>query len=682
MSVLNRFGPRTFEGLVGDDVSFKVSSLPVDHHTGNHVVELTDQEFITGDQAVNLAVVGANPSAARLVMAIRSYGDSTPRIQVIGIYDTNPEMPGLAFARQVGLFTTASLEALLSRPGLNTVADLSGDPDMERKIRMALPKNITYLDGRASNFLLQLVRSRLDLAKSHHEQNETRQTLKKMKVIIDSLPYRVMVVDADMNIDMVNRTFLKDFRLEWESVLGRKCYEVRHGYDRPCDKMGQSCHLHETFQNKKVFSTIIENSGQGGRVGYEVVTVAPIFDEKDQVVHHLEASRDVTERIRLEQEARKTSIFLQNVIQSAVDGIVVVDTKGRVLLFNEGMERLTGLSAEKLGAHGHVSMFYSMEQARENMRRMRSDQYGPPGKLNPTSMTITNVRGEQIPVTLSASIVTVEGVEVGSVGVFTDMRELFEMRKELSQAHIQLVQSEKIASVGRMAAGVAHEINNPLSIIMIHAELLEETLVDDPVMAADIKEVINQTLRCKEIVSNLLEFSRKSIGEAAPLSLNRLLERCLGLLTRLALFHDIEVVRDIIPEMPEMIGDVGQLEQVFTNLFTNAADAMEGQGRLTVKARFDAEADAFNISVTDTGPGIPKKHRGNVFDIFFTTKVVGKGTGLGLSISKNIIELHGGSIRFECPEGGGTIFYLTLPRKAMTPTDPDPVFVGLDDYEQ
>ncbi|MBW1851410.1 MAG: PAS domain S-box protein [Deltaproteobacteria bacterium] len=159
-------------------------------------------------------------------------------------------------------------------------------------------------------------------------------------------------------------------------------------------------------------------------------------------------------------------------IQSTVDGIVVVDTKGNVLIFNEGMEKLTGYSKDEI-IHMSLLAFYDINVAKENMEKMRSNDHGPVGKLNPTPMFVKTKDGDEIPVTLSASILKVDGEEIGSVGIFTDIREVLKMRKDLEEAHIQLVQSEKIASVGRMAAGVAHEINNPLAGVLLYAELLK-----------------------------------------------------------------------------------------------------------------------------------------------------------------------------------------------------------------
>ncbi|MEE9609966.1 MAG: ATP-binding protein, partial [Desulfatiglandales bacterium] len=361
---------------------------------------------------------------------------------------------------------------------------------------------------------------------------------------------------------------------------------------------------------------------------------------------------------------------------STVDGIVVVDTKGYVLIFNEGMERLTGYSAQEIK---HLSSFYPIDTAKENMKKMRSDQFGPYGKLNPTSMTITTKFGKEIPVTLTASIITIDGKGMGSVGVYTDMREMLKMRKDLEDAHLQLVESEKIASIGRMAAGVAHEINNPLSGILMYAELLKEGFEEHTEQINDIQEIIDQTLRCKRIVSELLEFSRQSVGKVSSFSLEDLINKALNLLINQALFQDIKVSKDMESGIPDVVGDLGQLQQVFTNLFINAADAMEGKGKLDISARYDTERNQFLITVSDTGPGIPEGLREEIFEIFFTTKPVGKGTGLGLSISQNIIKLHGGNIAVKCPPHGGTTFIIELPLGFVEGPVEESVFIGLDE---
>ena len=632
---------------------------------------------------LNVAIVGGGKVCYFLLKILDKDRLSRINMKILGVASSNENSPGLVYARDLNLFTTNDFKELYKLEGLNLILELTGREEVRKEILRTKPSGVALIDHRSAGILrilwdLFLVESE-KVAFERERRLYEEQKKKYTQTILDSLPYRVMVVNRDNTIEAVNQTFLREYGFRSEEVVGRYCYEVRYGLDKPCSEDGRICYLEKVKKEKEVISTIHEYRDENGEQRFDVITVSPILNDHGETVQLVEASRDVTDRIKLEHEVRKSNTFLQNVIQSTVDGIVVVDTKGKVLIFNEGMERLTGYSAQEIINKGHLSSFYDIEMARENMKKMRSSQYGPPDKLNPTSMFITTKDGEKIPVTLSASIIRVDGKEMGSVGVFTDMREILKMRRELEEAQLQLIQSDKIASIGRMAAGVAHEINNPLSGILIYAELLKENLKDDPQSLDDLEEMIQQTLRCKRIVSDLLEFSRKSIGKVSFFSLERLIEQCLNLLINQASFQNIEVKKDIQSNMPEMIGDIGQLQQVFTNLFINAADAMEGRGRLDIKARYEAEQQRFIISVADSGPGIPEEFRDKIFDMFFTTKPTGKGTGLGLSITQNIIKLHGGRIDFECPPEGGTNFIIELPRKLREQPIEEDVFIGLDE---
>ena len=590
-------------------------------------------------------------------------------MKILGVASADPHADGVVYARELGIFTTTHCRDLYTIKDLNLIIELTGSLEVMEELLQTKPWGVSLLDHRTARMLW--------VAETHlWEEEKARQ---HTQTILDSLPYRLMVVNEDLTINMVNKTFLKEYDLSYEEVLSKHCYEIRYHQHWPCANVGRRCFLKDVQKNGKTVSTILELKGENEDPRFDVVTVSPIFDDRGRIVQVLEAARTITDRIKLQQEAEKSNAFFQNVIQSSVNGIVVVDTTGHVLIFNEGMERLTGYSAEEIMNHGHLSSFYNIDIAKENMLKMRSDQHGPVGKLNPTSMSITSKSGEEIPVTLSASIIKTEGKEIGSAGAFTDMREILQMRKELENAHFQLVQSDKIASVGRMAAGVAHEINNPLAGVLIYAELLKERFKNDTQLLEDVNEIIKQTLRCKRIVSELLEFSRQSIGKQSSIKLEELINSCLRLLMKQATFQNIRLSRKIDPHMPTMLGDIGQLQQVFTNLFINASDAMEGVGKLHIKAEYQADESKFVIQVSDEGPGIPMEMRDKIFDIFYTSKPVGKGTGLGLSISQNIINLHGGAIRFECPPGGGTTFIIELPLESAETSVQEPLFIGLDE---
>ncbi len=639
-------------------------------------------QVLRGEQAdkpFNVAFVGGGKACYNLLKILGKDRLSRLKMNILGISDINPDAPAIVYAKSLNLFTTDDFNNLYKLEGLNFIIELTGSDSVKEEIIRTKPQKISFIDHSAARLLWDLVQMEIEKTELQTKRHEFHEKEKKYtQVILDSLPYRVMAVNRDRTISTINQTFLREQSLTYDDIVGKHCYEVRYGLDRPCEEYGRPCYLEEIKNKGEIISTIHEYQSDNGETHFDVLTFSPILDEDGNLVQLLEASRDVTDRIKLEREAQKSNIFFQNVIQSTVDGIVMVDTKGNVMIFNEGMERLTGYSANEIMEKGHLSSFYNMDVAKENMKKMRSDKFGPVGKLNPTSMSVTNKDGEDIPVTLSASIIVINGKEIGSVGVFTDMREILQMRKELEQAHFQLVQSDKIASVGRMAAGVAHEINNPLSGVLMYSELLKESLIDsDPQLKSDIQEIIDQTLRCKKIVADLLEFSRQSMGKTFSFDLDQLITKCLNLLVNQALFQDIQVNTAIDAGMPQLHGDMGQLQQVFSNLFINAAHAMEGKGSLDIKARFETSKSRFIIKVSDTGPGIPESYRDKIFDMFFTTKPVGKGTGLGLSISQNIIDLHGGSLRFECPPEGGTTFIVELPLESSEASVEEPIFIGL-----
>ena len=638
-------------------------------------------QLLTGkgaDASLKVAIVGGGKACFDLLQILDKNRLSRLNMKILGVSDKNPDAPGFRYAKEQQLFTTTTLPDLFTLQGLNLIIELTGSTKARDEILQTKPAGVSFMDFRAARLLFDLVQMEMEkTALERERQRFEEQSKKETQVILDSLPYRIMVVNMDGAIEAVNQTFLKEFGLTSDEVLGERCHEVRGTLDIPCTEDKITCFHKDRLAELKAKGLITsykDYRDETGNTRYDVITLTPIFDEKKEIVQILEASRDVTDRIKLEEEVRKSNVFFQNMIQSTVDGIVVVDTKGNVLIFNEGMERLTGYSAEGIMNRGHLSTFYDIDVARENMKKMRSDQHGPPGKLNPTSMSITTRDGEELPITLTASIIIVDGKEIGSVGVFTDMREILKMRKDLEDAHLQLVQSEKIASVGRMAAGVAHEINNPLSGILIFAELLKEGVEGFPQLGKDAQEIIDQTLRCKKIVAELLEFSRQSVGKVASFDLSGLIEKSLNLLINQAIFQDIEVHTNMDPNMPEMIGDLGQIQQVLTNLVINAADAMKGRGRLNIDATFDPKRNQFAITITDDGPGIPEELRDKIFDIFFTTKPVGKGTGLGLSISQNIIRLHGGNILVDSPRGGGTRFIIELPLGFIEGPVEEPLF--------
>ena len=354
--------------------------------------------------------------------------------------------------------------------------------------------------------------------------------------------------------------------------------------------------------------------------------------------------------------------FLTNMIESTVNGIVVMDPRGKVLMFNKSMEIMTGFAADDVvGIPGGVDLFYGWKTAKKNMALMRSDQYGRPGILNMVKTELKDKHGNLFPVTLSAGIMFEDGQETGSVGIFGDLRESEHLARELRSAQERLIQADRNAALGRLSASVAHEINNPLSGILMFAEIMQRSLKDDPVFRDDLKEIIDQTLRCKAIVRNLLGFSRRSDNSDEPFDVPEAFRQCLDIVLPQAKFQGIEVQCDFQPNIPRMQADRVQMQQVFTNLVLNAADALDGNGRIKITSRYDSESDYFFMEFRDNGPGVAQGELEKIFESFYTTKPVGYGTGLGLSITQDIIHNHGGTISVENHPEGGTVFTIRLP---------------------
>jgi two-component system NtrC family sensor kinase len=236
------------------------------------------------------------------------------------------------------------------------------------------------------------------------------------------------------------------------------------------------------------------------------------------------------------------------------------------------------------------------------------------------------------------------------------------MVETLRTTEQQLIQSEKLASVGQLAAGVAHEINNPLGTILLFSDIMRKELPEDDPRGDDVKMIIDEATRCKTIVSDLLNFARQNEVLAQSTDVNALLDETVEEIGVLPMFADVEIIRRLDPDLPSIQADPAQLKEVFINLMTNAAEAMEGGGSLTV-ATAPAEEGMISVVFQDTGCGIPEENLSKIFTPFFTTKPIGKGTGLGLAIVYGIIKMHRGQIYVESEAGIGSTFTVTLPVK-------------------
>jgi two-component system NtrC family sensor kinase len=446
--------------------------------------------------------------------------------------------------------------------------------------------------------------------------------------------------------------------------------------------------LYVNPEDRKSFQERIERDGCAKdmevtfkkKTGEEItvlLTGHPIKDEKGEIVAYEGINLDITEWKRIENNLREANEFFMNLIESSVDGIIAANMQGDIFIFNKGAEALTGHTAEEVIGKIHITEIYPEGVAKEVMNKLRSPEYGGAGKLHPSQFNVVNKAGEEIPIQLSAVLIyDGAGKEVASVGIFTDLRPRLKMEKRLQETHLQLVSSEKMASLGKLAAGIAHEINNPLGGILIYSSLMMEDLPDGDPKRGDLARIVQETSRCKDIVKSLLEFARQTEPKMEPTDINRAITDGLFFLENQALFHNIQIIKKLDSFLPFVQGNASQLKQVLINIIVNAAEAMHGNGTLTITTSHDAHGEKVFVEFTDTGEGIPEKNLTRIFEPFFTTKDIGKGTGLGLSTSYGIVEDHGGKISVKSTVGRGTTFTIELPasRETQPILEADPIF--------
>ena len=255
--------------------------------------------------------------------------------------------------------------------------------------------------------------------------------------------------------------------------------------------------------------------------------------------------------------------------------------------------------------------------------------------------------------------------EIAALGdAFNTMaRSIIKRDRELRyRAQEEIMKSERLAMIGRLAAGVAHEINNPLGSILLFNRLVLNKCPADTVMKDNLERIEREVKRCQNIVQGLLEFARQREPKVESVDLNALLGKTIALFENQSIFHNIKVIEQYQKDLPTAVVDPWQVQQVFINIVMNAVDAMEGRGTLTLTTRVAEVSDAVEIGFTDTGCGMTRETIDRLFDPFFTTKGVGHGTGLGLSISHGIILRHGGSINVSSQLGEGSSFVVILPR--------------------
>ncbi len=485
--------------------------------------------------------------------------------------------------------------------------------------------------------------------------------------VFDSLSFPTLILKPDRTVVAANQKFLQKNNTIGSEIVGKTCDGIFTD-DHPANPYlctTLDCPVQRVLATKQPQTVILKNIDAVGDEAWEERLFSPIFAEEETIVYIIESIRDITAVKGLEKKYSDVRQLIDKVVESSVNAMLAADRQGKIILINSAAENLFGYSAQDAN-HVHIEDFYPPGVARAIMRKLRDETLGEHGKLPSTQVRVVTKSGEEIPVEMTAAIIYEEGREAATAAIFSDLREKIAVQGKLEKAESQLLQSEKLASLGRLAAGVAHEINNPLTSILLYGNLMKEKFETDHPLAKHLSYVLEDAERCKEIVKNLLAYSRQTRPAKDVFYLNNLIGESLRLIRDQKLLMNVDIVKDLDPCQILINADKNQLCQVLINLILNAIDAMEGCGTLTLKTCRERRTGKACIEITDTGTGIPPENLAKVFDPFFTTKELGKGTGLGLSMAYGIMEENHGRISIKNTGPGGTTILLELPEEPVT----------------
>jgi PAS domain S-box-containing protein len=720
-------------------------------------------------------------------------------LTVVGVADPDPDAAGVVYARQIGIdFTPTDYHEFYFRDDIHAIVELTGVDEVRDEILNTIPRHIHFIDHFSSRFFFDL----FSLADEHSALKTRRDQdvlteRNKLRDILDSLPYEILVISKDFVVEMANQTFLKANNLTLEAVVGKYCYDIDHKTKPPCGVSVDTCPHAQTLSAGHSMATVETKIDENGEERFISVRTAPFHNQAGEVLGVVEAIRDITPRIKTEEQLKdsrarlnqfidtaplliymkdlnlryrvmnrhalemldleekdvvghtnfsifpeetaarlqkheakalktgktirvnevlpvkkkklhvKATIFpvmrkdkpiglfglmedrtalrerkkqlqkkdeqlsetqklLEGVLENSRDIIFLTDPDGELISVNHGLEETLGYDRGEMAKHQVTDLFVHPEVQKELYRKAmengHAEQYEVEFRHRHDAVVVCNV---------SLTVINDgEGEPIEVVGIGRNITTRLRLQADLER-------SERLAAIGKMAAGVAHEINNPLAIIKTIGGLIGDIMEDegakiDPanrdLLEKSVDRLNFQVKRASSITHSLLGFARKSEPGHKMVSITGLLDESIDLLAPEIHLTGCEIHREYSKNTPEVSTDPMLLQQVFVNLIKNAIDALEEKGTPPAIIELSAEplADTVRVSIRDNGTGVPDEALGDIFDLFHTSKPAGKGTGLGLAIVHDIIKRLGCTIEVTSQMNEWTCFTLTIP---VNPTD-------------
>ncbi|MHC4476605.1 MAG: two-component system sensor histidine kinase NtrB [Planctomycetota bacterium] len=479
--------------------------------------------------------------------------------------------------------------------------------------------------------------------------------------ILASMDEGLLTIDKEARITTFNRAAEKITGFKKEDVLRKKCYEVL-GSSLCKGKCPQMRTLETGESMFKDEAILIKKEGTEIPVS---ITTSPLRSSNNEIIGLLEVITDLTEhkwlweKLRAERDKARQYLNVARVI------IVALDLEGRVTLINKMGSEVLGYEEKEILGNNWFA-FCVPQRIREEVKKvfqklMAGELEVPEYYENPIV-----IRGgtERIIAWHNTILRDKTGRIIGTLSSGEDITE----RK---RTEADLIRSEKLASVGQLAAGVAHEVNNPLAGILVYIKLLLKRYEQNTLQTEETKEqlekIARETERCSRIIKNLLDFSRQTEVTLRPVDINKVVEATFSIIGHQISLENVRTEKRLCTSLPLILVDFDQIQQALMNIMLNAAQAMPNGGDLTITTSMAKRVkigssikDAIRIDISDTGVGIPKENLGKLFTPFFTTKEKGKGVGLGLSVVHGIIERHHGKLEIKSTPGAGTTFSIYL----------------------
>ncbi|MDP2846621.1 MAG: PAS domain S-box protein [Humidesulfovibrio sp.] len=494
-----------------------------------------------------------------------------------------------------------------------------------------------------------------DLGLKHAEIVNQRQLYQRL---FEGVPCIITVQDRDFKLLRYNQTFADLFHAR----KGAYCFEAYKGRTEKCP----NCPVEKTFKDGQPHFTEETGVYKDGTRAHWIVTTAPLHDEDGNVTAAMEMCLDITGRKRLEEELRKSERKYQDIFNNIPSALFVICSQNMTILdLNRSAANLYGYRRGELIGQSAEILFPPEDAQAGVLALAQGEQLGRArnqtrdGRVFFANITAAHSESDDRPVILATT---------------TDVTERI-------RAERQMVQASRMATLGEMATGVAHELNQPLAVLSMAASLFQRKVergetVDPETLRTLAGKIQSNVERGTRIINHMREFGRKPADQhAVPVDVNEVIRRAFEFFSQQLQVRGIAVTFDLAEELPPVLADPARLEQVFMNLLLNARDAIEdkcaaspcseGDRRIILRTR--ARRRGVQAEVSDTGPGIPREIMSRIFEPFFTTKQVGKGTGLGLSISYGIMQDYGGAIHVRPRSGQGARFVLVFPRLGQSP---------------